>query len=63
LKETPLFIACKFGHDELVEKLLSLGADWKEKDFLGRSCKDIAKKYKRSRVLQVLSYWEHQILK
>ena len=58
MKETPLMIACKNGHEKLVSKLLEHGDDWKEKDFLGRSCKEIARRNGKSRVLQLLNVWK-----
>jgi len=53
-----LFIACKLGYEKMVQKLLELGADPKGKDFLGRSCKDIAIRNGKPKVVQILRIWK-----
>ena len=58
MKETPLFVACKMGYDKLVTNLLELGANYKVKDFLGRSCKNIARRNGYPRIIQVLNVWK-----
>lgn len=51
-------MACKFGYEKMVIKLLELGADANAEDFLGRSCKDIAKRNNYPKVVQALRVWK-----
>ena len=58
MKETPLFIACKLGHEKIASKLLDYGADYKAKDFLGRSCKGIARRTGNKKIAQMINMWK-----
>eukprot|EP01022_Parablepharisma_sp_SALTPOND_P033158 TRINITY_DN88240_c0_g1_i1.p1 TRINITY_DN88240_c0_g1~~TRINITY_DN88240_c0_g1_i1.p1 ORF type:complete len:751 (-),score=113.42 TRINITY_DN88240_c0_g1_i1:5803-8055(-) len=58
LKETPLFLACKLGDEFMVQKLLEKGADYKAKDYCGRSCKQIAERNRHFRILELLYKWK-----
>jgi len=51
-------MACKLGHEKLIPRLLELGADPEAKDFLGRSCKEIAIRRNKPRVVQLLNVWK-----
>lgn len=53
-----MFMACKLGHEKLVTKLLELGASIGTRDFLGRTCEDIARRNGRPRVVQLLNVWK-----
>lgn len=58
MRETPLLIACKCGHEKMVTRLLELGANPKARDFLGRSCKTVALRNANPRVVQLLRVWK-----
>lgn len=55
LKETPLIIASRIGNIDLVKELLSLGADMKAKDYSGRNCLEVARKYKNGFVADAIA--------
>jgi len=58
MNETPFFIACKLGHEKIVADLLEKGADYKSKDAVGRSCKEIAKRNGKDKIAQLISIWD-----
>jgi len=52
-----LFIACRLGHENMITRLLELGANPNAKDFLGRTCEDIARKKGKLRAVQLINDW------
>ena len=57
MKESPLITACRFGRENIVKQLLERGVDSKAKDFLGRSCQEIAALHKHNKLVHVLNLW------
>eukprot|EP00826_Nyctotherus_ovalis_P020464 TRINITY_DN16428_c0_g1_i2.p2 TRINITY_DN16428_c0_g1~~TRINITY_DN16428_c0_g1_i2.p2 ORF type:complete len:205 (-),score=59.58 TRINITY_DN16428_c0_g1_i2:77-691(-) len=57
LKESPLFIACKLGHEKIATELLKRGANSRAKDFLGRTCKEIALRHGHQKTAHVIDLW------
>jgi ankyrin repeat protein len=53
-----LFIACRLGHEKMIMRLLELGANPNTKDFLGRTCEDIARRKGKPRVVQLINVWK-----
>ena len=57
LKETPLHIACKLGRYAIVKYMLEKGADYKVKNYFGKTCKEIAERYHKETVVKLLDEW------